>query len=128
MQVVCGSPSEAVWGDLLFAWRVCKHVTSNAIVIAKDLQAIGIGAGQQSRVDAVRIAVEKAQMHGHELSGAVLASDAFFPYPDGPQLALEAGVKALIQPGGSKRDDEVITAVKDAGATMVFAGRRHFRH
>jgi phosphoribosylaminoimidazolecarboxamide formyltransferase / IMP cyclohydrolase len=128
MQVVCGSPSEAVWGDLLFAWRVCKHVTSNAVVIVKDVQTIGIGAGQQSRVDAVRIAVEKAHLHGHDLSGAVLASDAFFPYADGPQLALEAGVKALIQPGGSKRDDEVIGAVDDAGATMVFAGRRHFRH
>ena len=92
MIVVCGEPSEADWGDLLFAWRVCKHVTSNAIVIAKDLRTIGIGAGQMSRVDAVRIAVEKAREHGHDLEGAALASDAFFPFPDGPRLALEAGV------------------------------------
>ena len=86
MVVVCGEPDEPDWGDLLFAWRVCKHVTSNAIVIAKDLQTIGIGAGQMSRVDAVRIAVEKAREHGHDLAGAVLASDAFFPFPDGPAL------------------------------------------
>jgi phosphoribosylaminoimidazolecarboxamide formyltransferase/IMP cyclohydrolase len=128
MQVVCGSLSEAAWGDVLFAWRVCKHVTSNAIVIAKDLQTIGIGAGQTSRVDAVRIAVEKAHEHGHELAGATLASDAFFPFPDGPRLALEAGVTALIQPGGSKRDADVVAAVENAGAAMVFTHRRHFRH
>ena len=128
MEVVCGSPSEACWGDLLFAWRVCKHVSSNAIVIAKDLQTIGIGAGQQSRVDAVRIALDKARAHGHDLAGSVLASDAFFPFPDGPQLALEAGVGAIVQPGGSKRDAEVTAAVEAAGATMVFTGRRHFRH
>jgi phosphoribosylaminoimidazolecarboxamide formyltransferase/IMP cyclohydrolase len=128
MEVVCGSPSEATWGDLLFAWRVCKHVSSNAIVLAKDLATIGIGAGQMSRVDAVRIAVEKAREHGHSLDGAALASDAFFPFPDGPALALEAGVSALIQPGGSKRDDDVVVAVEKAGAAMVFTGRRHFRH
>jgi phosphoribosylaminoimidazolecarboxamide formyltransferase / IMP cyclohydrolase len=128
MQVVCGAPSESVWGDLLFAWRVCKHVSSNAIVIAKDLQTIGIGGGQTSRVDAVRFAVEKAEAHGHELAGAALASDAFFPFADGPAAALSAGVGAIIQPGGSKRDDEVIAAVTDAGAAMVFTGRRHFRH
>jgi phosphoribosylaminoimidazolecarboxamide formyltransferase / IMP cyclohydrolase len=128
MEVVCGTPSEACWGDLLFAWRVCKHVTSNAIVIAKDLQTIGIGAGQQSRVDAVRIALDKARTHGHELEGAVVASDAFFPFPDGPLLALDAGVTAVIQPGGSKRDDEVVEAVSARGATMVFTHRRHFRH
>ena len=104
MKVVCGEPDRGDWGDLLFAWRVCKHVTSNAIVIAKDLQTIGIGAGQMSRVDAVRIAVEKARELGHDLDGAVLASDAFFPFPDGPRLALDAGVAAIIQPGGSKRD------------------------
>jgi phosphoribosylaminoimidazolecarboxamide formyltransferase/IMP cyclohydrolase len=107
---------------------VCKHVASNAIVIAKNLQTIGIGAGQMSRVDAVRIAVEKAQEHGHWLTGSSLASDAFFPFPDGPQLALDAGVEAFVQPGGSKRDLEVIEAVEEAGATMVFTGRRHFRH
>jgi phosphoribosylaminoimidazolecarboxamide formyltransferase/IMP cyclohydrolase len=128
MQVVTGEPDEVQWGDLLFAWRVCKHVTSNAIVIAKDLQTIGIGAGQMSRVDAVRIAVEKAADHGHSLVGASLASDAFFPFPDGPRLALEAGVTGLIQPGGSKRDSDVVAAVESAGAAMVFTGRRHFRH
>jgi phosphoribosylaminoimidazolecarboxamide formyltransferase/IMP cyclohydrolase len=128
MEAVAGTPDEAAWGDLLFAWRVCKHVASNAIVIARDLQTIGIGAGQMSRVDAVRIAVEKAAEHGHSLEGASLASDAFFPFPDGPRLALDAGVTALIQPGGSKRDADVIDAVEAAGAAMVFTGRRHFRH
>ncbi len=128
MVVVCGEPAESDWGDLLLAWRVCKHVTSNAIVIVKDLRTIGIGAGQMSRVDAVRIAVGKAQEHGHDLEGAALASDAFFPFPDGPRLALEAGVGALIQPGGSKRDSDVVAAVASAGGTMVFTGRRHFRH
>jgi phosphoribosylaminoimidazolecarboxamide formyltransferase / IMP cyclohydrolase len=128
MIVVCGDPSEADWGDLLFAWRVCKHVTSNAIVIAKELRTIGIGAGQMSRVDAVRIAVEKAGELGHDLGGAALASDAFFPFPDGPQFALEAGVTGIIQPGGSKHDAEVVAAANAAGATMVFTGRRHFRH
>jgi phosphoribosylaminoimidazolecarboxamide formyltransferase/IMP cyclohydrolase len=128
MEVVCGSPSEADWGDLLFAWRVCKHVTSNAIVLAKNLRTLGIGAGQMSRVDAVRIAVEKAREHGHELGGAALASDAFFPFADGAQVALEAGVASLIEPGGAKRDAEVVEAVRAAGATMVFTGRRHFRH
>jgi len=128
MSVVCGSLTESQWGDLLFAWRVCKHVSSNAIVIARDLQTVGVGAGQMSRVDAVRIAVEKARAHGHELTGAVLASDAFFPFADGPQLALEAGVSAIAQPGGSRRDDDVVAAVEAAGAAMVFTGRRHFRH
>jgi phosphoribosylaminoimidazolecarboxamide formyltransferase/IMP cyclohydrolase len=128
MEVVAGQLDERRWGDLLFAWRVCKHVSSNAIVIARDLQTIGVGAGQMSRVDAVRIAVEKAREHGHSLDGAVLASDAFFPFADGPQLALDAGVTALVQPGGSKRDDEVVAAVEAAGAAMVFTRRRHFRH
>jgi phosphoribosylaminoimidazolecarboxamide formyltransferase / IMP cyclohydrolase len=129
MEVVAGqAPDEAGWGDLLFAWRVCKHVLSNAIVIAKDLQTIGIGAGQMSRVDAVRIALDKAREHGHSLEGATLASDAFFPFPDGPELALEAGIGAIVQPGGSKRDEDVIAAVEQAGATMVFTRRRHFRH
>ena len=125
MQVVAGEVTEAQWGDLLFAWRVCKHVSSNAIVLAKGLQTIGVGAGQMSRVDAVRIAVEKAREHGHDVAGSVLASDAFFPFADGPQLALDAGVAALIQPGGSRRDDEVVEAAR---AAMVFTGRRHFRH
>jgi phosphoribosylaminoimidazolecarboxamide formyltransferase/IMP cyclohydrolase len=128
MQVVCGAPSEADWGDMLFAWRVAKHVLSNAIVLAKDLRTLGIGAGQMSRVDAVRIAISKAGAHDHELAGAALASDAFFPFADGPEAALEAGVKTVIQPGGSKRDADVIEAVRAAGATMVLTGRRHFRH
>jgi phosphoribosylaminoimidazolecarboxamide formyltransferase/IMP cyclohydrolase len=130
MQVVCGELDETTWGDLLFAWRVCKHVSSNAIVLARDLQTVGIGAGQQSRVDAVRLAVEKASEHGHDLSrgGAVLASDAFFPFADAPALALDVGVRGFIQPGGSKRDAEVIEAVEAAGGAMVFTGRRHFRH
>ena len=128
MEVACGDPSEELWGDLLFAWRVCKHVASNAIVIAKGLATIGIGGGQTSRVDAVKLALDKAREHGHDTEGAVLASDAFFPFPDGPQAALDAGVTAIIQPGGSKRDDEVTAAVRNAGATMVLTGRRHFRH
>ncbi|HEY6147202.1 MAG TPA: bifunctional phosphoribosylaminoimidazolecarboxamide formyltransferase/IMP cyclohydrolase, partial [Thermoanaerobaculia bacterium] len=128
MEVACGDPDEATWGDLVFAWRVCKHVGSNAIVLAKNLATIGIGGGQTSRVDAVRLALEKAREHGHELKGAVLASDAFFPFPDGPQAAVDAGVSAIIQPGGSIRDADVTAAVDAAGATMVLTGRRHFRH
>jgi phosphoribosylaminoimidazolecarboxamide formyltransferase/IMP cyclohydrolase len=128
MRVVAGTPTEAQWGDLLFAWRVCKHVSSNAIVLARGLATVGIGAGQMSRVDAVRIAVEKARAYGHELDGAAMASDAFFPFPDGPRIALDAGVGGVIQPGGSKRDQDVIDAVEAAGAAMVFTGRRHFRH
>ena len=128
MEVVCGSVSDEQWVDVLFAWRVVKHVTSNAIVLASGGRTIGIGAGQMSRVDAVRIALEKARELGHSTEGAVLASDAFFPFPDGPQLALDAGVAVLVQPGGSKRDAEVIDAVSAAGAAMVFTHRRHFRH
>jgi phosphoribosylaminoimidazolecarboxamide formyltransferase/IMP cyclohydrolase len=129
MRVVAGeAPDEAGWGDLLFAWRVAKHVASNAIVVAKGLQTIGIGGGQMSRVDAVRLALEKAAAYGHDLAGSSLASDAFFPFADGPRLALEAGVGTIVQPGGSKRDEEVIAAVREAGAVMVFTGRRHFRH
>ena len=97
-------------------------------MIVKDLQTIGIGAGQMSRVDAVNIAVEKARAHGHDLNDAALASDAFFPFPDGPRIALDAGVSSIVQPGGSRRDQDVIDAVEKAGAAMVFTGRRHFRH
>ena len=121
-------PEEPTWGDLLFAWRVAKHVASNAIVLAKDLQTIGIGVGQPSRVDAVKIALDKAREHGHDPTGAALASDAFFPFADGPKLALEAGVAAIIQPGGSKRDADVVDEVEAAGAAMVFTAKRHFRH
>jgi phosphoribosylaminoimidazolecarboxamide formyltransferase/IMP cyclohydrolase len=128
MEVACGEPDESCWGDLVFAWRVCKHVGSNAIVLAKNLATIGIGGGQTSRVDSVRIALDKAREHGHDVRGAVLASDAFFPFADGPQAALEAGVTGIIQPAGSKRDAEVTDSVRTAGATMVLTGRRHFRH
>jgi phosphoribosylaminoimidazolecarboxamide formyltransferase/IMP cyclohydrolase len=127
-EVVSGMVDEGHWDELVFAWRVCKHVTSNAIVLTKGLATIGIGAGQMSRVDAVRIAVEKAKEFGHDTAGSALASDAFFPFPDGPQIALDAGTTSIVQPGGSRRDDEVIAAVADAGAAMVFTGRRHFRH
>jgi phosphoribosylaminoimidazolecarboxamide formyltransferase/IMP cyclohydrolase len=118
-------PTEAEWSELLFAWKVCKHVRSNAIVLAKDLASVGIGAGQMSRVDSVRLAIEKSRS---DLKGAVLASDAYFPFSDGPQLALEAGITAIIQPGGSVRDPQVVEAIDAAGAAMVFTSRRHFRH
>ena len=122
-------PSEPEWRDMLFAWTVCRHVRSNAIVLAAGGATIGIGAGQMSRVDAVRIAIEKAQaFRPEQLAGAALASDAFFPFADGPQLALDVGVSAIIQPGGSVRDEEVVAAVDAAGATMVATGVRHFRH
>ena len=121
-------PTEAEWGEMLFGWKVCKHVRSNAIVIARDLASIGIGAGQMSRVDSVRLAVEKARATGLELQGSALASDAFFPFADGPQLAVEAGVTSIIQPGGSKRDFEVVEAADAAGISMVFTHRRHFKH
>ncbi|HUA10808.1 MAG TPA: bifunctional phosphoribosylaminoimidazolecarboxamide formyltransferase/IMP cyclohydrolase [Solirubrobacteraceae bacterium] len=122
-------PTDAEWRDLLFAWRVCRHVRSNSIVIAADRATIGIGAGQMSRVDAVRIAVEKArEFRPDQLRGAVLASDAYFPFADGPQIALDAGVGAIIQPGGSVRDEETVQAVEAAGAAMVMTGIRHFRH
>ena len=129
MQVVSErQPTESERSELMFAWKVCKHVRSNAIVLSRELATLGIGAGQMSRVDAVRIALDKAREHGHDLGGSTLASDAFFPFADGPELALAAGVISLIQPGGSKRDAEVVDAVAQAGATMVFAHRRHFRH
>ncbi len=119
-------PTDAEWRELLFAWRVCKHVRSNAIVLARDGASVGIGAGQMSRVDSVRIAIEKAQ--GESVQGAVLASDAYFPFPDGPQAAIDAGVTAIVQPGGSVRDPEVIAAADAADIAMVFTSRRHFKH
>ena len=119
-------PTEREWADLLFAWRVCKHVRSNAIVIARDGATAGIGAGQTSRVDSVRIALEKSRLES--LAGTVLASDAFFPFADGVELAIEAGVSAIIQPGGSVRDEEVFAAAAAAGVAMVTTGHRHFRH
>jgi phosphoribosylaminoimidazolecarboxamide formyltransferase/IMP cyclohydrolase len=119
------SPDEAEWEDLLFAWRIAKHVKSNAIVLARDLATVGIGAGQTSRVDAVKLAVEKAQS---PVEGAVLASDAFFPFADGPEAAIAAGVRAIVQPGGSVRDEGSIAVADQAGIVMVLTGRRHFRH
>jgi phosphoribosylaminoimidazolecarboxamide formyltransferase/IMP cyclohydrolase len=122
-------PSDAEWRELLFAWRVCKHVRSNAIVLARGGASVGIGAGQMSRVDSVRIAIEKAREAQPEaLQGAAMASDAFFPFPDGPQTAIDAGVTAIIQPGGSVRDAEVVAAADAAGVAMVFTSRRHFKH
>jgi len=126
MQVVTERrPTEAEWQELSFAWRVCKHVKSNAIVITRELSTIGIGAGQMSRVDAVRVAIDKAR---DGVVGGALASDAYFPFADGPEIALEAGVTAIIQPGGSVRDHLTVEALDKVGATMVFTGRRHFRH
>src|ERR1700744_3902757 len=123
MQVVTERrPTEAEWQELSFAWKVCKHVKSNGIVISRNLETTGIGAGQMSRVDAVRLALEKA---GDGVAGAVLASDAYFPFSDGPQLALEAGVTAIIQPGGSVRDHLTVEAVDKAGAPIAFTSRRH---
>ncbi|MFL5838510.1 MAG: bifunctional phosphoribosylaminoimidazolecarboxamide formyltransferase/IMP cyclohydrolase [Solirubrobacteraceae bacterium] len=119
-------PTEEERAQLLFAWRVCKHVRSNAIVLAQDLVTAGIGAGQMSRVDSVRLAVEKST--SESLAGAAMASDAFFPFPDGPQLAIDAGITAIIQPGGSRNDPAVVAAADAAGVAMVLTGRRHFRH
>jgi len=122
-------PTDAEWRELLFAWRVCKHVRSNAIVLARDGASIGVGAGQMSRVDSVRIAIEKArEAQPAALAGSVMASDAFFPFPDGPQAAIDAGVTAIVQPGGSVRDAEVIAAADAAGVAMVLTSRRHFKH
>ena len=134
MEAVTGSePSEQQWQDMLFAWTVSRRVRSNAIVIAKDGATLGIGAGQMSRVDSVRLAVEKCRDARGEgatdlLAGSALASDAFFPFADGPELAIQAGTTAVIHPGGSKRDAEVIEACEAAGVTMVFTKHRHFRH
>jgi phosphoribosylaminoimidazolecarboxamide formyltransferase/IMP cyclohydrolase len=122
------APSERELTDLLFAWRVAKFVKSNAIVYAKDQQTIGVGAGQMSRVYSARIAAIKAQDAGLAVAGSVVASDAFFPFRDGVDSAAEAGVTALIQPGGSMRDAEVIAAADEHGMAMVFTGMRHFRH
>ena len=119
------APTEAEWTALDFGWRVCKHVKSNAIVLAGESETFGVGAGQMSRVESVRIACSKA---AERTKGAVLASDAFFPFPDGVELALAAGVTAIVQPGGSVKDADVIAAVDRAGAAMVFTGSRHFRH
>ena len=122
------APSDAEMADLQFCWRVCKFVKSNAIVYARDRATIGIGAGQMSRVYSSRVAAMKARDEQLEVAGAVMASDAFFPFRDGLDVAAEYGIKAVIQPGGSKRDDEVIAAADEHGIAMVFTGMRHFRH
>ena len=122
------APSEAEMADLQFCWRVCKFVKSNAIVYARDRATIGIGAGQMSRVYSSRVAAMKASDEQLAVAGAVMASDAFLPFRDGLDVAAEYGIKAVIQPGGSKRDDEVIAAADEHGIAMVFTGMRHFRH
>jgi phosphoribosylaminoimidazolecarboxamide formyltransferase/IMP cyclohydrolase len=129
------APTNAERRDLAFAFRVVKHVKSNAIVYAKDLATVGIGAGQMSRIDSARIAARKAQdaaeaagVREPATKGSVVASDAFFPFADGLLVAIEAGATAVIQPGGSVRDDEVIKAADDHNIAMVFTGTRHFRH
>ena len=123
--VTKAQPTEAQWADLRFAWQVCAAVSSNAIVYAKDGQALGIGAGQQNRLDSARIAAERS---AGRASGGVCASDAFFPFRDGLDAAAAAGIRAVIQPGGSVRDDEVIAAADEHGIAMVLTGERHFRH
>ena len=118
-------PTVEQWADLRFAWIVAKHVKSNAIVLAKDRAAVGVGAGQMSRIESVELAARRA---GSRSEGAVCASDAFFPFRDGLDAAVAAGARAVIQPGGSVRDEEVIAAADEHGIPMVFTGRRHFRH
>jgi phosphoribosylaminoimidazolecarboxamide formyltransferase/IMP cyclohydrolase len=122
------APSVAELEDLQFAWQVCKFVKSNAIVFARDRMTVGVGAGQMSRVVSTRIAAMKARDEGLEPRGSVMASDAFFPFRDGLDAAAEHGITAVIQPGGSKRDAEVIAAADEHGLAMVFTGMRHFRH
>ncbi len=122
------SPDDDEWRDLLFAWTVAKHVKSNAIVYVKDRATLGIGAGQMSRVDSAKIAAHKAADANLDIRGAVMASDAFFPFRDGIDTAAGAGIRAVIQPGGSMRDDDVIAAADEHGIAMLFTGMRHFRH
>ena len=121
-------PTEQELQDLLFAWKVAKFVKSNAIIYSKNGQTIGVGAGQMSRVNSARIAAIKAEHAGLEVKGSVMASDAFFPFRDGIDNAAKAGIAAVIQPGGSMRDEEVIAAADEHGMAMVFTGMRHFRH
>ena len=119
------TPSESQWDDVEFAWLVCAGVSSNAIVFAKDRMALGIGAGQQNRLDSARIAATRA---AGRAAGGVCASDAFFPFRDGLDAVADAGITVVIQPGGSVRDDEVIAAANEHGIAMVFTGERHFKH
>jgi phosphoribosylaminoimidazolecarboxamide formyltransferase/IMP cyclohydrolase len=122
------TPGKTQLADLLFAWRVAKFVKSNAIVFAKGGMTLGVGAGQMSRLDSARIAAIKAKAAGLSLKGSVVASDAFFPFRDGLDAVVKAGAVAVIQPGGSVRDDEVIAAANEREVAMVFTGVRHFRH
>jgi len=126
--VTATKPTEAQLADMMFAWRVAKFVKSNAIVFCADGRTLGVGAGQMSRVDSARIATVKAASAGLSLAGSVVSSDAFFPFRDGLDVVAQAGAKAVIQPGGSVRDDEVIAAANELGIAMVFTGVRHFRH
>jgi phosphoribosylaminoimidazolecarboxamide formyltransferase/IMP cyclohydrolase len=121
-------PATEEYRDLLFVWRAVASVKSNAIVLARDGATIGIGAGQMSRVDAAFLAVHKATLANHVTEGSVLGSDAYFPFRDGVDQAAEAGVRAIVQPGGSVRDPEVIAAADEAGIAMIFTGKRQFRH
>ena len=121
-------PDDRQMQDMVFAWQVAKYVKSNAIVYAHDSRTIGVGAGQMSRINSARIAAIKAEHAGLEVNGSVMASDAFFPFRDGIDAANDVGIRAVIQPGGSMRDDEVIAAANEHGMTMVFTGMRHFRH
>jgi phosphoribosylaminoimidazolecarboxamide formyltransferase/IMP cyclohydrolase len=126
--VTARQPTETEWDDLRFAWAAIFGVKSNAILLARDGGVLGIGAGQMSRVDSSKIAVRKAGDAGLDLADSVLASDAFFPFRDGVDAAAEAGVRAVVQPGGSKRDQEVVDAADEHGMAMVCTGRRLFRH
>jgi phosphoribosylaminoimidazolecarboxamide formyltransferase/IMP cyclohydrolase len=126
--VTARAPTAAQLRDLMFAWRVAKFVKSNAIVYCADGRTLGIGAGQMSRVDSTRIAAAKAHTANLPLAGSVVASDAFFPFRDGLDVVADNGAVAVIQPGGSVRDDEVIAAADERGMAMVFTGIRHFRH
>jgi phosphoribosylaminoimidazolecarboxamide formyltransferase/IMP cyclohydrolase len=126
--VTARKPTEKEMAAMIFGWRVVKHVKSNAIVYAVDDRTLGIGAGQMSRVDASRIAVWKATEAGLSLKGSAVASDAFFPFPDGLLAAADAGATCAIQPGGSVRDNEVIAAANERNMAMIFTGIRHFRH
>jgi phosphoribosylaminoimidazolecarboxamide formyltransferase/IMP cyclohydrolase len=126
--VTARAPTPAQLSDLLFAWRVAKFVKSNAIVFCADGRTLGVGAGQMSRIDSARIASIKAEHASLTLKGSVVASDAFFPFRDGLDVVVDAGASAVIQPGGSMRDDEVIAAANERGVAMVFTGIRHFRH
>ena len=122
------APTAEEWTALRFAWRICAHVKSNAVIFTDPLRTLAIGAGQMSRVDAVNVGIMKARAGSRSLQGSVAASDAFFPFRDGLDAIANAGATAVVQPGGSMRDADVIAAADEHGLAMVFTGRRHFRH